>query len=131
MLRLVASATVALIADALGLLVAAIFVDGIRIDVLGFVVAVIVFAVVDLLVQPLFRQLAFKQAPALIGSSALVATIVSFVVTATFTDGLSVSGSTAWFLGPLVVWAVAMLAQFLLPFVIFKRTLARARTERH
>ena len=59
-----------------------------------------------------------------------MATIVSFVVTATFTDGLSVSGSTAWFLRPLVVWAVAMLAQFLLPFVIFKEDPGRARIER-
>ncbi len=105
MLRLLAAAVVALIADALGLLVAA--------------------AVVDLLLHPLLRQMAIKQAPALIGSSALVATIVSFVVTATFTDGLSVSGTTAWFLGPLVVWAVALVAQLLLPLVIFKRTLAR------
>ncbi len=125
MLRLLAAAVVALIADALGLLVAAAVVDGIRITALGFVVAVIVFAVVDLLLHPLLRQMAIKQAPALIGSSALVATIVSFVVTATFTDGLSVSGTTAWFLGPLVVWAVALVAQLLLPLVIFKRTLAR------
>lgn len=130
MLRLVASATIALLADALGLIVAAIVVDGISITVLGFVVAVVVFAVVDLLVQPLLRQMAFKQAPALVGSSALVATIVSFVVTATFTDSLTVSGSTAWFLGPLVVWAVALTAQFLLPLVIFKKTMARARAAR-
>jgi len=129
-LRLVAAATIALLADALGLLVAAVVVDGIRVTALGFVVSVVVFAVVDLLVQPLLRQVAFKQAPALVGSSALVATIVSFVVTATFTDGLSVNGSTAWFLGPLVVWAVALLAQFLLPLVIFKKTMARARAGR-
>lgn len=130
MLRLVASATIALLADALGLIVAAIVVDGISITVLGFVVAVVVFAVVDLLVQPLLRQMAFKQAPALVGSSALVATIVSFVVTATFTDSLTVSGSTAWLFGPLVVWAVALAAQFLLPLVIFKKTMARARAAR-
>lgn len=125
MLRLVASAVVALISDAIGLLVAAALVDGVRIDALGFVVAVLVFAVVDVLFQPLFRQMAFKRLPALLGSAALVATIISFVVTATFTDGLSVSGTSAWFLGPLVVWAVALVAQMLLPLVIFKKTLAR------
>ncbi|MCB1014963.1 MAG: phage holin family protein [Acidimicrobiales bacterium] len=130
MLRLVASATVALLADALGLVVAALVVDGIHVAVLGFVVAVVVFAVVDLLVQPLLRQVAFKQAPALLGSSALVATVASFVVTAALTDSLTVSGATAWVLGPLVVWIVALVAQLLLPFVIFKRTLARARDER-
>ncbi|MBL8778647.1 MAG: phage holin family protein [Acidimicrobiales bacterium] len=130
MLRLLAAAVVALIADALGLIVAAAVVDGIRITVVGFVVAVLVFAVVDLLIHPLFRQMAIKRAPALIGSSALVATIVSFVVTATFTDGLTVSGATAWFLGPLVVWAVALVAQLLLPLVIFKRTLARRADQR-
>lgn len=130
MLRLLAAAVVALIADALGLIVAAAVVDGIRITAVGFVVAVLVFAVVDLLIHPLFRQMAIKQAPALIGSSALVATIVSFVITATFTDGLTVSGATAWFLGPLVVWAVALVAQLLLPLVIFKRTLARRADQR-
>ena len=129
-LRLVASAVVALISDALGLLVAAVVVNGISISALGFVVAVVVFAVADLFIQPLFRQMAIKQAPALIGSSALVATIISFVVTATFTDGLSVSGTTAWLLGPLVVWAVALVAQLLLPLVIFKKTLAR-RADAH
>lgn len=124
-LRLLASAVVALVADALGLLAAAVVVDGISITALGFVVAVVVFAVVDLFIQPLFRQMALKQAQALVGSSALVAAIVSFVVTATFTDGLSVSGTTAWLLGPLVVWVVALVAQLLLPMVIFKKTLAR------
>ncbi len=129
-LRLVASAVVAIISDAIGLLVAAALVDGVRIDALGFVVAVIVFAVVDVLFQPLFRQMAFKRSPALLGSAALVATIVSFIVTATFTDGLSVSGTSAWFLGPLVVWGVALVAQLLLPLVIFKKTLAR-RADQH
>ena len=129
-LRPVASAVVALIADAIGLLVAAALVDGVRIDPLGFVVAVLVFAVVDVLFQPLFRQMAFKRSPALLGSTALVATIVSFVVTATFTDGLSVSGGSAWFFGRLVVWAVALVAELLLPFVIFKKTLAR-RADQH
>ena len=44
--------------------------------------------------------------------------------------GLSVSGGSAWFFGPLVVWAVALVAELLLPFVIFKKTLAR-RADQH
>lgn len=125
MLRLLASATVALIADSLGLLVASLVIDDINLDALGFVTAVVVFAVVDLLIQPLLRQMAIKTAPALLGSSALIATAVSFLVAGLVTDGLTVSGAAGWVLGPLIVWAVALIAQLLLPLVIFKKTLAR------
>lgn len=124
-LRLIASATIALLADALGLIVAALILDDIHLDPLGFVVAVFVFAVVDLLIQPLLRQTAIKQAPALVGSSALIATIVSFAVTGVVTDGLTIDGALGWVLGPVIVWAVALVAQLLLPLVIFKKTLAR------
>lgn len=130
MLRIIAAATVALIADALGLLVASLVIDDIDLTAVGFVTAVVVFAVADLLIQPLTRQTAIKQAPALLGSSALIATVVSFLVTAFVADGLTVNGAAGWVLGPLVVWVVALVAQLLLPLIIFKKTLARRADDR-
>lgn len=130
MIRIIAAATVALIADALGLLVAAVVIDDIHLSPVGFVTAVVVFAVADLLIQPLMRQTAFKQAPAMIGSSALIATVISFAVTSVVADGLTIDGAAAWILGPLIVWAVALAAQLLLPLIIFKKTLARRRDAR-
>lgn len=130
-MRLAASAVVALIADAVALLVAALLIDDVELGASGFIVAVAVFALVDVLVQPLLRQLAIKSTPALLGSVALVSTLVSLIVAAVLTDGLSISGLGTWVLATVVVWAVALAARLLLPLVIFKRVLGEARDRRN
>ncbi|HTN99400.1 MAG TPA: phage holin family protein, partial [Microthrixaceae bacterium] len=96
MIRLIATAVVALIADAIALLVAAAMVDDMSITASGFVIAVGIFALVSLLVEPLTRQVALKNAPAILGSSTLIATVVSLVVTAIVSDSLTISGTWTW-----------------------------------
>ena len=123
MVRLLASAVVSLIADAIGLIVAAQVLDDMSLDAGGFVTALVLFAVVGLLVEPLLRQVAVRNAPALLGSTALVATLVSLIVTALVSDGLSISGTLTWVLATIIVWAVALVATLLLPLVIFRSVL--------
>jgi putative membrane protein len=124
MIRLVASAVVALLADAIALLVTSQVLDDMALDAGGFVTAVAIFALVSLLVEPLVRQVALRNAPALLGSTALIATLVSLVATAAIGDGLRISGATTWVLATIMVWLVALVARLLLPLVIFKKTLA-------
>ena len=127
MVRLVAVAVVSLVANAVGLVVAALVLDDMALDTVGFVIAVLIFTGVAVLIEPLIRQMALKSAPALLGSSALVATLISLVVTAAISDGLSISGLGTWVLATVIVWAVALAARLLLPLIVFKEVLSNRR----
>ncbi|MDO1479304.1 phage holin family protein [Rhodococcus ruber] len=127
MVRLLASAVVALLANALALLVGAWVLPGMSLDGVTFVIAVALFTVTAMLVDPLLRQLAVTKTPALLGSSALVSTLVALIVTSLVSDGLQISGAATWILATVIVWAVALVARMLLPLVVFKKTLAQKR----
>lgn len=128
MVRLVAVAVVSLVANAVGLVVAALLLDDMALDAVAFVIAVLIFTGVAVLIEPLIRQMALKSAPALLGSSALVATLISLVVTAAVSDGLSISGLGTWVLATVIVWAVALAARLLLPLLVFKEVLSNRRS---
>lgn len=130
MIRLVASAVVSLAASAIALVVGALVLDDMALDGGAFVIAVVVFTGALILVEPLLRQVAIKNAPALLGSSALVATLIALVVTDLVSDGLSISGAVTWVSATVIVWLVALAARFLLPFMIFRRVFAEARDRR-
>jgi len=63
-----------------------------------------------------------------IGAVALIATLVSLIVTDLLTDGLSISGVTTWILAALIVWLAALVAALLLPFLGLKKYLEERRT---
>lgn len=126
MIRLVASAVVSVIANAIGLVVAAVVLERMSLDGPGFVVAVVIYTVVAVIVEPLVRQVAIKNAPAILGSTALVATLASLLVTVVVTDGLRISGVVTWALAAVIVWIVALAGRMLLPLVIFKKVLREA-----
>ncbi|GIU95004.1 MAG: membrane protein [Gaiellaceae bacterium] len=125
MVRLLVRTAIALLANAIGLIVAAALLDGLRLDVSGFVVAVVVFTVVFAFVQPfLVSQLRRSDAAAkLLGGVALLATLASLVVTTLVTDGLSISGGGTWIAATVIVWLAAVLATFLLPLLGLKKFL--------
>jgi hypothetical protein len=119
---------VSILADAIALIVAAQVLDDMALDVDGFLLALALFVVTNMLVEPALRQAALRNAPALLGSTALIATLVSLVVTAIIGDGLRIDGAVTWVLATVIVWLVALAATMLLPLVIFKKTLERARS---
>lgn len=126
-MRLLATAVVALIANAIALVIAAQLLDGMSLHPIGFVIAAAVFTVVMVLTSPLLRQVAVTKAPALLGSSALIATLISLVVTNLVSDDISISGAGNWLGATVLVWVIALVVRMLLPFVIFKKALGRAR----
>ena len=130
MIRLAARATVSLIADAVALIVGALLLDDMTLNSSGFLIALLIFAGTDLLIEPLMRQIAIKNMPTLLGSTALVSALVALIVTTVVSDGLQISGFVTWVLATIIVWLVALAARLLLPLVIFKKVLAQQAPNR-
>ena len=130
MILLVARATLHLLASAVALVVSAIVLDGMTLNFSGFIIALLIFTVTGLLVEPLLRQTANRSAPALAGGTALVSTLISLIVTVIVSDGLRISGFSTWIAATVVVWLITLGAVLLLPFVIFRRTFHELRERR-
>lgn len=124
MIRLLARTAVNLIANAIGLWVASLILDDMSLTASGFIVAVLIFTGVELLVTPMIRQMALKQSSALLGSTALVATLVSLIVATIVTDGLDISGIGTWVLATVIVWAVSLVGVIVVPMFLFKQVLS-------
>lgn len=128
MVRFLASTALFLLANAIGMLAAAFFLDGFTLEPLGFVVSVLFFTAVETLFGPFVFKMAAQYAPALRGGIALVTTFVGLFLTSVFTNGLQIQGATTWLLAPFVVWAFVLVAAILLPMVLFKKVLGEARS---
>jgi len=126
-IRLLISAMIYLAANAIGLLVANAILEDVSIDAGSFVTAVVIFTVVEVVIQPLVTQVAMRHSRALLGSSALVATLIGLIVTSLLSDGLSIQGATAWVLTTVVVWAAALVAGLVLPVFLVKKAATSAR----
>ncbi len=127
MIRLLVGAGLRLLANAVGLVVAAVVLDDMTLSGAAFVIAVLIFTVVEVLVDPLLTKIAFTSVPALRGGVALVTTFVGLLVTATVSDGLDIDGVQTWVLATLIVWLAALLAALILPVLLVKKAVdARA-----
>jgi len=92
MVRFLISVGLHLLANAIGLLVAAWILPDMSMDGLSLVMAVLIFTVVEVIAQPLLRKIAVKNVEALVGSVALVTTFVGLLVTEIFSDGMDING---------------------------------------
>ena len=128
MIRLLVRTLIALVANAVGLIVAAIVLDDVHLDAASFVVAVVIFTGVFVLLQPFLAVNLRRMGPGMLGVVSLLATLVSLIVTDLLTDGLSISGVLTWILAALIVWLVALVATLLLPFLGLKKFLDERRS---
>ena len=127
MIRFLVRTLIALVANAVGLIVAAIVLDDVELDATSFVVAVVIFTAVFVLLQPFLAVNLRRMGPGMLGAVSLLATLVSLIVTDLLTDGLSISGALTWILAALIVWLVALVATLLLPFLGLKKFLDERR----
>ena len=127
MIRLLISAALYLVANAIGLLVANALLDDVSIEAAAFVIAVVIFTAVEVVIQPLVTQIAMRHSRALLGSSALIATLIGLVVTTLVTDGMSIDGAVTWVLATVTVWAAALVAGLILPAIFVKTAVTNAR----
>jgi putative membrane protein len=127
MVRAIIRAGLAILGNAIGLLVAATVLDSMSLTASGFIVAVLIFTAVELIALPLVRKLTESKAQALSGGAALAGTFIALLVTDLTTDGLSISGTATWLYATLIVWLVTMFAGWLLPLIFLKRTVEDRR----
>jgi len=127
LIRLLISAALYLVANAIGLLVANALLDDVSIEAAAFVIAVVIFTAVEVVIQPLITQIAMRHSRALLGSSALIATLIGLVVTTLVTDGMSIDGAVTWVLATVTVWAAALVAGLILPAIFVKTAVTNAR----
>ncbi|MGB9347879.1 MAG: phage holin family protein [Ilumatobacteraceae bacterium] len=120
MIRLLLRIVISLLGNALGLWVASLILDDMSLSASGFVIAVVIFTVLTAVLQPLITKMAVQNAPALQGSSALVTTFLSLVITTLLTDGLSIDGVSTWIFATVIVWFFTMIAAWILPIFLLK-----------
>ena len=128
MVRLLARTALTLVANAIGLLVASIVVKGFSVNGFSFIIAVLFFSVSTVVLGPLIIKITMQNANYLMGGIALVTTFVGLLLTTVFTDGLSINGLSAWLASTFIVWVFSVLANVLLPLVLFKKILSDKKT---
>ena len=123
MIRLLVRTLVAVAANAVGLIVASVVLDGFSINVASFIVAVVIFTIVFAVLTPFLAVQLRRLGNGAIGATALIATLVSLLVTDLLSDGFSISGVGTWIAAAVIVWLAALVAAFVLPFLGLKKFL--------
>jgi uncharacterized membrane protein YvlD (DUF360 family) len=128
-IRFLVRTLILFVANAVGLLVAAVVLDDMSMDVQGFLIDVVIFTIVVALMSP-FLDSSFRRGRAgssALGGVALIATLIALVVADLLSDGLSISGVGTYVLAAVIVWAASLIAAFILPFLGLKRFLSERR----
>jgi uncharacterized membrane protein YvlD (DUF360 family) len=126
MVRFLVRTAVMLLANAVGLLVAALILDGMNVDATSFIEAVVIFTVVFALMTPFTANQLRKRQSAALGGVALIATLISLIITDLISDGFSIAGIGTWVVAAVIVWAASLLAAFILPYLGLKKYLEKS-----
>jgi hypothetical protein len=124
-------AAIFLVSAALGLIAADLILEGFHIDWSdwwGFVLAVVIFAVIQSVLAPWVFKLTHRHAPALLGGIGIISTFVAILIVVLIPDaGIGISQPIAWILAPVIVWLVTALATWLLPPLFIKKRVEERR----
>jgi putative membrane protein len=126
-IRFLVRTLIALVANAVGLLVAAAVLGGMHLNGAAFVVAVVIFTVVFALMLPFLASQLRRRGSAALGGVALIATLVSLIVTDLISDGLNINGVGTWIAATVIVWVVSLVAEFILPYLGLRKYLEERR----
>lgn len=128
MITFLIRAVIFLFSAALGLIVADLALPGFTLhwsDWWGFVLAVVIFAVLQSILTPWIMKMSTRHAPAFVGGAGLVSTFVGLLIAVLLpAAGIGIDGPVAWIVGTLIVWLVTALATWLLPGLFLKKRLA-------
>ena len=127
MIRLIVRTGIMLLANAIGLIVASIVLDGMDIDVTSFLVAVVIFTVISALMLPFLASQLRRRGSSALGGVALLATLVSLIITDLISDGFSIDGIGTWLAATVIVWGASLLAVFILPYLGLKKYVEEKR----
>ena len=114
------SAALYILANAAGLLLAALLLPGFKIGITALIVATLLFTGIELILKPIILKLSKKSIPAREGGIALITTFFGLFVTSILIDGMEIGGISNWLAATLLVWIGALIAGVLLPRYILK-----------
>lgn len=129
MIRMLVSALFYVLANAVGLLLAALLLDGFDISPFAFIWAILIFSAIEAVAGPLVTKISIKNVPALQGGVALVTTFVGLFLTEIFVDGMVIGGLSNWLAATLVVWIGTLIATLVLPMFLFKSVMKKQKAE--
>ena len=115
------SAAAYLIANGVGLLLAAALLNGFRIDPISFIVVVVFFSALQVVLGPILRKVATKKVPQLMGGIALVTIFIGLFLTDLILSGFEIGGVANWLAATLLVWLGSLAASMLIPKYVFKQ----------
>ncbi len=131
MIMFLIRALIFLVSAAVGLIVADRVLPGFSIawsDWWGFVLAIVIFAVLQSVLAPWIARVATRNAPALLGGIGIVSTFVALLIVVLIPQaGLRIDGVVTWVLAPVLVWLVTALATWLLPALFIKKKVQERR----
>ncbi|WP_341975196.1 phage holin family protein [Microbacterium sp. LTA6] len=114
-----------LVSAGLGLIVADLALEGFQIDWSkwwGFVICIVIFAILQTILGPLISKLADRFAPVLLGGIGIFSTLIALVVVVLLPiGGLRIVDVSGWILGSVIVWLVTALGTILLPMIFLKK----------
>jgi hypothetical protein len=125
MIRLLVRTAIALVGNAVGLIVASLVFEDFDINATGFIVALVIFTVAVALLTPFIASTLRRNtsSTSALGGVALISTFVALLITEIFSDGLDISGIGTWIGSTVVVWLGSLLAVFILPYLGLKKYL--------
>lgn len=125
MIAFLIRAGIFVVSAAIGLIVADLALPGFTLhwdDWWGFVLAVVIFAVLQSILAPWIMKISARHAPAFVGGVGLVSTFVALLIAVLLpAAGIGIDGPVAWIIGTLIVWLVTALATWLLPALFLKK----------
>ncbi len=129
MIRFLVRTVILLLAVAIGLLVASLVLTGFSITFTSFIWVVVIFTVVQAILEPFLVKASRKNAPALLGGIGLATVFVALIVTNLLASGMTVSGFSTWVFAALIIWIVTMIATVFLPFLLVRMGIESAREQ--
>ena len=120
-----------LVSAGIGLIVADLVLPGFQIQWdkwWGFVICIVIFAILQSILSPLIARLADRYAPVLMGGIGIFSTLVALIVVVLLPiGGLRIVDVTGWLLGAVIVWLISALGTVLLPLIFLKREVRERR----
>ncbi|MEV4666994.1 hypothetical protein [Microbacterium sp. LWO12-1.2] len=134
MITLLFRAGIYLLSAAIGLIVADLVLDGFQIEWSkwwGFVLCILIFAVLQSILSPWISKLADRYAPVLLGGIGIFSTLIALVIVVLLpVGGLRITDAAGWILGSVIVWLVTALGSVLIPMIFVKRKVKEVRGRR-
>ncbi|AGB23850.1 hypothetical protein Mycsm_03562 [Mycobacterium sp. JS623] len=120
MMQILQRALLLLASWATGLLLATWIVPGVSSSIPGFIVAMVVFAVLQAILSLSILKLPHRYASLLLGATGLALTTVALILASTLTHGLIIEGMESWLATIVVVWLVTTIGAITLPELLIR-----------